>query len=180
MSVVCRPSSFEGLECLGLRIGLSVSRLLETMLPPATSLAVKWPNDILLDGRKLAGILCESRWDGARLGWVVVGVGINLTNPLEGELADSAIGLAAKVGPTDLEAIAEAVRQDIATAGEWSGPLTELELGEFARRDCLVGRAVTAPVVGWAAGITSTGLLRIRTEAGIIKEASAGDAVAVR
>lgn len=179
MSVICRPASQEGLECLGLRVGLSVSRCLEATVPVATALALKWPNDILLDGLKVAGILCESRWDGPRLGWVVVGIGINLSNPLASELAGAATGLTPSVGSPNLETIAEAVRLAIAASGAWAGPLTDAELTEFARRDCLMGRPVSAPVTGWAAGITATGWLRIRTEAGTITEVSAGDPIAV-
>ena len=39
---------------------------------------VKWPNDLLLDGRKLAGVLCESRFGGAGLQHAVVGFGLNI------------------------------------------------------------------------------------------------------
>jgi BirA family biotin operon repressor/biotin-[acetyl-CoA-carboxylase] ligase len=42
--------------------------------------AIKWPNDIVLDGRKVAGILAESTWDGERLS-IVVGVGVNVSTP---------------------------------------------------------------------------------------------------
>jgi len=46
---------------------------------PATSIQVKWPNDVLADGRKLAGILLESGEDA--LGrWLAVGIGVNLAN----------------------------------------------------------------------------------------------------
>ncbi len=39
---------------------------------------VKWPNDVLLGGRKVAGVLAEARWEGEHLRGVVVGVGVNL------------------------------------------------------------------------------------------------------
>lgn len=47
---------------------------------------IKWPNDILVDGKKLAGILTEGASSGERLDYVVVGTGINLSNPLPDNL----------------------------------------------------------------------------------------------
>jgi BirA family biotin operon repressor/biotin-[acetyl-CoA-carboxylase] ligase len=42
--------------------------------------SVKWPNDVLADGRKIAGILLESAGAGGeRLDWLAVGIGVNLT-----------------------------------------------------------------------------------------------------
>lgn len=56
--------------------GLWVIDMLETAYPEG-NFKLKWPNDVLLDGKKLCGILCESRWLGQSC-QVVLGVGINL------------------------------------------------------------------------------------------------------
>jgi BirA family biotin operon repressor/biotin-[acetyl-CoA-carboxylase] ligase len=67
---------------------VSLVEAIETVVPGLRP-AIKWPNDILIDGRKVAGILAESTWDGAQL-VVVVGVGVNVRTaaaelaPLEG------------------------------------------------------------------------------------------------
>jgi BirA family biotin operon repressor/biotin-[acetyl-CoA-carboxylase] ligase len=67
---------------------VSLVEAIEAVVPPLQP-AIKWPNDILIDGRKVAGILAESTWDGAQL-VVVVGVGVNVRTaaaelaPLEG------------------------------------------------------------------------------------------------
>src|SRR4029079_16171236 len=53
---------------LSLRAGLAVSDLAGPRAP------VKWPNDVLLDGRKVAGVLVEGR---SQEGWAVLGVGVN-------------------------------------------------------------------------------------------------------
>ena len=48
-------------------------------------IAVKWPNDVLADGRKIAGILLESASGGSgRLDWLAVGIGVNLAQHPEG------------------------------------------------------------------------------------------------
>ena len=53
---------------------------------------VKWPNDVWVDGRKLAGILIEGR---PQEGWAVLGIGLNVTTPeFPPELADIATSLA--------------------------------------------------------------------------------------
>ena len=50
-----------------------------SMLTKRADIRIKWPNDIVLNGKKLAGILCESGFDGDRISWSVCGIGINLT-----------------------------------------------------------------------------------------------------
>jgi len=46
---------------------------------PETAPAIKWPNDVMLDDRKVAGVLAETRWDGCELE-AVVGVGLNVSS----------------------------------------------------------------------------------------------------
>ena len=56
---------------------LAVAETLEAVAPMA-QVALKWPNDALLNGRKAAGVLLESAGRGAALDWLAVGVGLNL------------------------------------------------------------------------------------------------------
>ncbi|MEL3906531.1 MAG: biotin--[acetyl-CoA-carboxylase] ligase [Treponema sp.] len=67
--ILRRPASTD----FTLRIGLAVSTALDPLLPPAIKTAVKWPNDILVNGKKISGILCESAG-----GCVLAGIGVNL------------------------------------------------------------------------------------------------------
>lgn len=62
--------------CYPLLVGVAMFDVLQTLAPEA-NLLLKWPNDILLNDRKLAGILCESRWtqDHVR---IALGIGVNL------------------------------------------------------------------------------------------------------
>ncbi len=67
------------LEGLSLAVGVAVARALERCgLPPVQ---LKWPNDVLHDGRKLGGILLEMTGDVAGTCQVVVGVGLNVDMP---------------------------------------------------------------------------------------------------
>lgn len=54
---------------------------------------IKWPNDVQIKGKKVSGILPEAVWDGDKLLGVVLGMGINVRNALDGELADIATTL---------------------------------------------------------------------------------------
>jgi BirA family transcriptional regulator, biotin operon repressor / biotin---[acetyl-CoA-carboxylase] ligase len=60
---------------------VALAQAIEAMLPQLRP-TIKWPNDVLLDERKVAGILAENSWDGSARGLVaVVGVGINVRTP---------------------------------------------------------------------------------------------------
>lgn len=74
-----RDGALPGMAVLPLRAGLAVAEALESVAPPVR-IQVKWPNDLVVDGRKLGGILCERVHDA-----VLVGIGLNL-NHLPGEL----------------------------------------------------------------------------------------------
>lgn len=57
---------------------LAVSDVARALVQPAAQVACKWPNDVLINGRKMAGILLESAATSGVLDWLVLGVGINL------------------------------------------------------------------------------------------------------
>jgi len=83
---------FEGgvaaLEGLSLAVGVAVCRTLGGGAAPE-GVALKWPNDILLNGRKLAGVLVEMQGDPSGACQVVVGIGVNYgMGPLQGEEID--------------------------------------------------------------------------------------------
>lgn len=57
--------------------GLAVCRAIKTVCGAAEP-KVKWPNDVLLHGKKTAGILAETNWQGDKLAGLVLGIGINI------------------------------------------------------------------------------------------------------
>ncbi len=158
MTVLERPDTDSGLEVLSLRLGLRAAPILAHFA--ARAVDVKWPNDLYIGSRKLAGILVEARWRDQRPDWVAIGLGVNIVPPAE---VPSAIGVRPSTTRSQLlEALVPAVRG----AAEARGSLTPAELAEFAERDYALGRSCTRPARGVAQGITSDGALIIETTAG--------------
>jgi BirA family biotin operon repressor/biotin-[acetyl-CoA-carboxylase] ligase len=167
LSVVARPAGSGPVETLSLRIGLAVAERIERLFEPgANAIAIKWPNDLMADGKKLAGILCDARWHGDRLAWIVASVGLNIRNPIPLALRDRAIRLAdlgVGLGPEDL---AEPIRDAVAGAAACADALAADHLAALRDRDWLRGRVLLEPEPGIADGISETGRLRIRRSDG--------------
>ncbi|MEX2157224.1 MAG: biotin--[acetyl-CoA-carboxylase] ligase [Gemmatimonadales bacterium] len=164
LGLLLRPP-FPGAGVLSLRTGLVLADIADELLgAPRTQL--KWPNDVLVDGRKLAGILCEARWQGEVAQWMALGIGVNVANPIPAELADRAIALQAMVPAIRRIDVLDRLVPALRPLTAHRAPLTELECAAFARRDWLRGRQIRAPLFGRAAGIRPDGALLVDTGAG--------------
>ena len=76
LSVLLRPgTALRDAPQWSLAVGVAAAEALAPFVP---GLRLKYPNDLMLDGRKLGGILVDSAADGARLAWLVIGIGINI------------------------------------------------------------------------------------------------------
>jgi BirA family biotin operon repressor/biotin-[acetyl-CoA-carboxylase] ligase len=144
----------------------------QPLLPLASSLAVaevcgerariKWPNDVLVDERKVAGILVEAR---PQEGWAVLGIGLNVgvrveDLPLELHVTAGTLGLAeSDVEPT-LARLLEALERALALA-------PGAALDAYRARDALAGREVAwQSGHGRAAGIDGAGRLVVELPGG--------------
>lgn len=73
---------------------VALAETLRDILPPAATVGLKWPNDVFVNGRKVAGILLEAEADGVRpVSWVIVGIGVNITAAPEEAIALSELGV---------------------------------------------------------------------------------------
>jgi BirA family transcriptional regulator, biotin operon repressor / biotin---[acetyl-CoA-carboxylase] ligase len=80
LSLVLRPQARPAEAAqLGFAAALAVAEACARFLPAGTEILCKWPNDVLIGGAKVAGILLESCADPERgLAWLVLGIGVNL------------------------------------------------------------------------------------------------------
>ena len=134
---------------------------------------IVWPNDILIDGRKVAGILCEMSADQEEVAWAVVGIGVNVRSAPGLDDARWSPGALSDRG--DPPPRADLLVGLLAALGEryagWVAAGPDATLAAFAARDALAGRAITVSlpegeVSGIAEGTDELGRLRVRTEEG--------------
>jgi BirA family biotin operon repressor/biotin-[acetyl-CoA-carboxylase] ligase len=171
------------LQGLSLAVGIAIAQALHAR--GFRSVGLKWPNDLLADGRKLGGILVEVGGDAAGPMHAVVGVGLNIAMP-------PAAAAAIDQPWTDLASVAgtPASRHDVAVAlldallpllaafeRDGAGPL----LAQWPRFDALAGQPVRVHEGGRthdgiALGIAADGALRVRGDDGVERLVHAGEA----
>jgi BirA family transcriptional regulator, biotin operon repressor / biotin---[acetyl-CoA-carboxylase] ligase len=151
-----------------------VLREFEEVLPLAAAVAIcealpvecaiKWPNDVWVDRRKLAGILVEGR---PQAGWAVLGIGLNVTTEsFPDELAETATSLRLAGVETDVEPVLADV---LAALERWLEAPTSDVLAAWRERDALRGQPVRwADGEGTAAGVDESGALLVETTDGRI------------
>ena len=164
LSVLFQPPAVEGIEVISLRVGLAVADAIQSRVP--RPLQLKWPNDLMLEGRKVGGVLCEARWQGDTLGWVAVGIGMNVCNRIPDELREKAISLRELLPGITIEEISDPVLAALRELDLGTGRLTPDELSRFARRDWLRGRTIREPVAGTVMGVGEDGALLVCTPRG--------------
>jgi BirA family transcriptional regulator, biotin operon repressor / biotin---[acetyl-CoA-carboxylase] ligase len=125
---------------------------------------IKWPNDVLVSGRKVAGILVEGR---PQEGWAVVGIGLNVAlraDDFPPEVRDTAGTLGLE--PDAIEPVLEAL---LGRLGRWLSAPDGSLLRVVRDRDALRGREIRwSDGQGVGAGIDDDGGLLVATDAGIV------------
>jgi BirA family biotin operon repressor/biotin-[acetyl-CoA-carboxylase] ligase len=147
---------------LALRVGLAVGEALSAL---GFGPRLKWPNDVVLGDRKVGGILCEARSQGAGVSWVAVGIGLNVRGAVPAEVAGKAVALdEVRPGVTRV-AVLEALMPRLHQLAD--GPaLSETERAAYRRYDWLAGREVVEPVRGKVLGVDVDGALLVGSARG--------------
>jgi BirA family transcriptional regulator, biotin operon repressor / biotin---[acetyl-CoA-carboxylase] ligase len=173
-SAILRPLGPEH-ALLPLAVPLAVCEAAEAVAPLACR--VKWPNDVWVEGSKLAGILIEARPPD----WAVIGIGLNVAiEPAEFpvDLRHPAVSIGHGVA---VEGALSALNERL---GHWAEAAPERVLDAFTARDALRGRRIAwegaggehGAGTGKAAGVDGRGNLVVVTDAGERLHLGAGEA----
>ncbi len=160
-----------------LRSFFAANALYETLslYTDRTRLAVKWPNDVLMNGGKIAGILLESAGQGTGVAWLSIGIGVNLVaTPDVADAMFPPISLASAGGPApDPEEFLEALAVNFATeeaiyAKLGFAPIRESWLAKAARLgEVITARTPREEVTGVFETIDAQGTLILKTPKGL-------------
>ncbi|HET6490366.1 MAG TPA: biotin--[acetyl-CoA-carboxylase] ligase [Syntrophales bacterium] len=184
VSLVLRPR-FQPAEApkMTLLTGVALAETLFHAVP--SRVTIKWPNDVLLEGRKVAGILVEISTDIDAIDYMIVGVGMNINTPPDrfpADLRERATSLAAHAGHTVpraeiLGAFLDCFEHYYDLIGkEGFAPV----IGRWRELSDMVGRRVRVQdfnrsLQGTIAGIDDDGVLLIKTADADIHRVIAGD-----
>jgi BirA family biotin operon repressor/biotin-[acetyl-CoA-carboxylase] ligase len=182
-AVVRLPLPLADVPPMTLAIGVGLCEAARAM---GAHVTLKWPNDALVHGRKLAGVLVEAHSQGHRLDEVIVGIGVNLSGTLPRELAAAAITLEQAAGaPVERAVFIEQLLAQVehwidryvasglaAIAGAWHARMAT-GISARARVD---GRDVSGEV----AGLDGDGALLLRDGSGRLHRVRSGDVEVTR
>ncbi|MDE0823645.1 MAG: biotin--[acetyl-CoA-carboxylase] ligase [Dehalococcoidia bacterium] len=179
VSVLFRPS-LDALPFISIIGGIAAARAVRKVT--GLEVRIKWPNDLLIDGRKIAGILAESAIAGDTVWYAVLGLGMNVsldTDQTE-EIAAFAISINAAAGQEvpredllrqflmDLDALYLDLRQGQSPIEEWQGLLS-------TTGQRLVATWGNDKYTGVAEGTDPMGNLLLRQDDGTLLTLTAGD-----
>lgn len=184
MSMLLRPTvPPASLPLIPLLAGLAVAEAVRAVAEvPAT---LKWPNDVLVGDRKLAGLLVERTGSGG----VVVGLGLNVSTRAAELPVDTGTSLAIEGGRTDREPLAKEIlralgRRYAAYADADGSPTSVVpayrEVCETIGRQVVVHLPGGGTVAGTAVAVDDGGMLVVREPGGADRSWSAGDVIHVR
>jgi len=170
---------------ISLAVGLAARDAVARAIDSSARAEIKWPNDVLVAGKKVAGVLVEAVLTGARVDAVIVGVGINVHQrdfPDEIAARATSIALFARDGSHGapdrarvLVDLLEGIDRDVALVASRGLGLVH---ARFVAADALRGKRVTSEdgTRGEAIGIDLDGALRVKRDDGTIVRLVSGEA----
>lgn len=186
MTVLLRPPlTLDPLNALPLIAALAAAKTLNSSL--GVKARVRWPNDIFVGGRKLAGVLAETKFKGNQVEYALLGVGINANfhSTTLGELSSKATSIEDLLGsPVDREAVIALLLMEIENVYELASSNLNGAKVLLQELDCSRGRKVRIKVQGEEIsgimdGYESLTSVRIRTVAGTYRQVETSSVVGV-
>lgn len=179
MSLIVRPSSMS--PAIGTLTVLGALAVTESLIKRGAEALIKWPNDVIVEAGKLAGILVESSWMGSELEYAVLGIGVNVRpqsipeSKLEfpASCVDHAVG-----SKVDRNALLFDIVQNLAHWYRAVGTTALLDAweGHLAyRNQQILLRSGETELSGNLKGLTEDGRLKLQIESGEIIFVGVGD-----
>ena len=183
-SLLLRPDvAAERLPLLGLVFAVGCAEGLSRAA--RTVIGVKWPNDLILEGRKVGGLLLETEMAVGRAHLVIAGVGVNVNlevGDFPSELQTRATSLKLNLGrPVDLAQVARCVLDDLEKRYlAWKAGETAELLTRWRELDVAAGRPVRVlgerlTIAGIGRGVDDTGAFLVETGPGRVERIISGE-----
>jgi BirA family biotin operon repressor/biotin-[acetyl-CoA-carboxylase] ligase len=156
---------------LPLAAAVAVAEVIESAPPPGRGAAIKWPNDVLVDGRKVAGILAEGR---PQERWAVLGIGVNVA--VDPEALPPELRASAGTLGRDRHDVDDVLERLLAALERWLAAEPAATLEAFRARDALAGREIAwSSGGGRAMGVDDEGRLLVELPGGERTALDAGE-----
>ncbi|WP_347313595.1 biotin--[acetyl-CoA-carboxylase] ligase [Defluviimonas sp. SAOS-178_SWC] len=129
---------------------LALADALDVIAGPGATISLKWPNDVLLNGGKVAGILLESAGQGGAVGHLAIGIGVNLVDaPPADAVEPGALRPVSLMGETGVRIAPETLLDYLAAAfAPWEAQLATYGFGPirtaWLARAAKLGQTITA------------------------------------
>jgi BirA family biotin operon repressor/biotin-[acetyl-CoA-carboxylase] ligase len=184
-SVILRPPFVKNLQLVTLAIGVGVA----SGIRKSTGLEVKlkWPNDVLYNGKKVGGILVEGKLEADKVHYIIGGIGVNVNNTLPLELTELATTLSSAAGkklnriPIFLSILRELDAQySLLLRGEEKNVVKE-----WKKLSCTLNKMVEVimdneKIVGLAVDLLPDGALLVKTGESEFRKIYSGDIIHLR
>lgn len=187
LSVLLLPEATKKISLLSLTAAVSVA---ETLIERnVVGVDIKWPNDVLVNGRKLSGILIESVSAGTNAPRIVAGIGVNLNHDsFPAELSATATSLKVETGcAVSVDEFRDQLLQRLFVwYGRWKRGEGQMildrwqQLSSYARGQQVNVALETENISGETVGLTEDGALKLRLDDGGLRTILAGEVTKLR
>jgi BirA family transcriptional regulator, biotin operon repressor / biotin---[acetyl-CoA-carboxylase] ligase len=183
MTMILRPDKNASVSGqLSFVCAVALAETMKEFLPQNVQISLKWPNDLLLNGKKAAGILLESEMDGVRsVSWIVAGIGVNVAGAPEGAVGFQDFGITGVEAGQVLEKLSVRLKSlyDI-----WQKKGFDPIRAEWLRYAHNIGATINVRLpketfTGKFIGIDNAGALQLEMEDGSLRDVSSGEVFTV-